>query len=131
MCTGVKIDFNNLPFQSEEERIIGYTLGTADLLGQMSAADYPEKLRALFSEFDEAYHYEGKEKLRETGMVIFESAEDLIKHTPSFYEVTVRERFEHMGSVYSFIPRHFNDSRNFYTEAIEANIEKIKKTYLA
>ena len=131
MCTGVKIDFNNLPFQSEEERIIGYTLGTADLLGQMSAADYPEKLPALFSEFDEAYHYEGKEKLREMGMVIFESAEDLIKHTPSFYEVTVRERFEHMGSVYSYIPRHFNDSRNFYIEAIEANIEKIKKTYLA
>ncbi len=131
MCTGVKIDFNNLPFQSEEERIIGYTLGTADLLGQMSAADYPEKLPALFSEFDEAYHYEGKEKLREMGMTIFENAEDLIKHTPYFYEVIVRERFEKMGSLYSYIPRNFNDSRNFYIEAIEANIEKIKKTYLA
>ena len=129
MCTGVKVDIEGLPFQSSEERIIGYTLGTADLLGQMSAPDYLEKLYALFHEFNEAYYYEGKEKLRKAGITIFESAEDLIRNTPVFYEVIVKERFEHMGSVYDCLSRHSGDSRNHYIEAVEDNINKIKKAF--
>jgi hypothetical protein len=130
MCTGVKVDLAHLPFRSEEERIIGYTLGTADLLGQMGASDYLEKLRALFSEFDEAYHYEGKEKLRNMGMAIFDSADDLIRNTPHFYEYIVKNRFESMGAMYRYLPLHLNDSKNPYIESIEENINKIKLTYL-
>jgi hypothetical protein len=131
MCTGVKVDIDGLPFESVEERIIGYALGTADLLGQMSAPDYLEKLDALFHEFNEAYHYEGKEKLKEAGITIFQSAEDLIRNTPAFYEVVVKERFEHMGSVYVCLSRPSGNSRNPYTEAVEENINKIKKTFSA
>ncbi|HMK48985.1 MAG TPA: hypothetical protein VK435_02940 [Thermodesulfovibrionales bacterium] len=126
MCTGVKVDINDLPFESAEEKIIGFTLGTADLLGQMSAPDYLEKLYALFHEFNEAYHYEGKEKLKKAGITIFESAEDLIRNTPDFYEVVVRERLESMGSVYASLS---GNSRNPYIEAVEENIGKIKKAF--
>jgi len=129
MCTGVKVDLNGLPFESAEEKIIGYTLGTADLLGQMSAPDYLEKLHALFHEFNEAYHYEGKEKLREAGVTIFENAEDLIRNTPAFYEVIVKERFESMGSVYACLSRPPGSHRNSYTDAVEENINKIKKAF--
>jgi hypothetical protein len=129
MCTGVKVDLAHLPFQTEEERLIGYALGTADLLGQMAASDYPEKLQALFHEFDEAYHYEGKEKLRQMGMAIFDSADELIRNTPHFYEHIVKERFEHMGAIYRYLPLHFNDSKNPYIESIEKNINKIKLAY--
>jgi hypothetical protein len=130
MCTGVKVDLTHLPFQSEEERIIGYTLGTADLLGQMASPAYLKKLHELFSEFDEAYHYEGKEKLINMGITIFDSAEDLIRNTPHFYECIVKERLENMGGIYRYLPLHFNDSKNPYIESIEENIDKIKLAYL-
>jgi hypothetical protein len=126
MCTGVKVDYNKLLFNSEEERIIGYALGTADLLGQMSAVDYPEKLSMLYTEFEEAYRYEGVERLHEKGITIFESAEDLIRKTPYFYENVVMGRFKEMGSLYKYLTYHFNDSRNPYIEAIEENIKKIR-----
>lgn len=36
-CTGVGMSLDALSFQSEAERVVGYALGTADLLGQMAA----------------------------------------------------------------------------------------------
>jgi hypothetical protein len=127
----VKVDLQKVPFNSEEERIIGYTLGTADLLGQMSTPDYPEKLSALYNEFEEAYRFEGEEKLEEMDIAMFESAEDLIKKTPFFYEVIVKARFETMGSMHKYLVHHFKDSRNYYIEAIEENIKKINLAFLS
>src|SRR4030043_1043759 len=129
MCTGVIVDYNKLPFNSELERILGYALGTADLLGQMSAVDYPEKLPMLYREFEEAYHYEGVKKLRRKGTTVFKSADDLIRNTPNFYEVVVRERFEKIGSLYKYLTYHFKDSRNHFIESIEENIRKIRIHY--
>jgi hypothetical protein len=126
MCTGVRVDYANLRFHTEEERIIGYALGTSDLIGQMSAIDYPEKLHALFAEFEESYHYEGREKLQNMGMVIFASFEDLIKSTPYFYEVIVKDKFQKLGSLDACLSYHYNDSHNPYLEAIEENKQKIK-----
>lgn len=126
MCTGVNVDYNKLLFNSEEERIIGYALGIADLLGQMSSVDYPEKLPVLYSEFEEAYRYEGIKRLHERGIAIFESADDLIRKTPYFYENVVIGRFKDMGSLHKCLTYHFNDLRNPYIEAIEENIKKIR-----
>lgn len=128
MYTGVAVDYKKLPFNSEEEKIVGYALGTADLLGQMSADDYPEKLPNLFREFEESYHFEGIDEIRKQGMAIFDSADDLIKATPSFYEIVVKERFKNMGSLYKYLTYHFDDKRNYFIEAIEENIKKIKRT---
>jgi len=127
MYTGVVVDYSKLTFNSEEEKIVGFALGTADLLGQMSAGDYPEKLPALYREFEESYHFEGIDKLRTKGITVFESADDLIRQTPSFYELVVKERLKKMGSLYTYLTYHFDDKRNHFIEAIEENIEKIKK----
>lgn len=127
MYTGVVVDYNKLPFTSEEEKIVGYALGTSDLLGQMSADDYPEKLPSLYREFEESYNFEGIDDLRKQGMTIFDSADDMIKQTPSFYEGVVKERFKSMGSLYKYLTYHFDDERNYYIEAIEENIKKIKR----
>src|SRR4030043_160277 len=126
MCTGVKIDYTKIPFNSDEERTVGYALGTADLLGQMSANDYPEKLPILYREFEEAYLYEGIEKLHKREAILSKSVMDLIRKTPYFYEVIVLRRFKNMGSMYKYLSYHFKDSRNHYIEAIEENIRKIK-----
>jgi hypothetical protein len=128
MCTGVVIDYSALPFNSEEERILGYTLGTADLLGQMSDPDYYEKLPSLYNEFEESYRFEGIDDLREKGIKNFTSAEDLIRSTPRFYEAVVKDRFEKLGNLHMYMTYHFNDSKNPYIEAIEENIEKIRQT---
>ena len=126
MCTGVLTDHGKIPFRSQEERLTGYALGTADLLGQMSADDYTEKLPALYHEFEEAYNYEGRERIRKKGIVIFNSMNDLIRNTPQFYEVTVMGRFKKMGSVYQYLAQHFKDSRNYFIDEIEDNIKKIR-----
>jgi hypothetical protein len=126
MCTGVLADHEKIPFGSQEECLTGYALGTADLLGQMSADDYTEKLPALYHEFEEAYNYEGRERIREKGIVIFNSMNDLIRNTPYFYEVTVMERFKKMGSMYQYLAHHFKDSRNYFIDEIKDNIKKIR-----
>jgi len=128
MYTGVAVDYNKLPSNSEGEKIVGYALGTADLLGQMSASDYPEKLPTLYREFEESYHFEGIDKLRKQGMTVFDNADDMIKNTPSFYEGAVKERFKCMGSLFKYLTYHFDDERNYFIEAIEENIKKIKRT---
>jgi hypothetical protein len=50
-CTGVNVDLMAIPFTSELDRVIGFALGTSDLLGQMAAPDYVEKLPVLYAEF--------------------------------------------------------------------------------
>lgn len=129
MCTGVVIDYSALPFNSEEERILGYALGTADLLGQMSDPAYCEKLHSLYNELEESYRFEGIDDLREKGVRIFTNADDLIRSTPQFYEVFVKDRFEKLGNLHMYMNYHFNDSKNPYIEAIEENIEKIRQMH--
>lgn len=126
MCTGVKVNFDKISFGSQEERLTGYALGTADLLGQMSASDYTEKLPELHRELEEAYNYEGKERIRQRGIAIFNNMHDLIKNTPHFYEIIVTERFKKMDSIYQYLVYHFKDSQNYYIDAIENNIKKIR-----
>ncbi|MEI6154367.1 MAG: hypothetical protein WCQ90_09810, partial [Deltaproteobacteria bacterium] len=125
-CTGVNINFQALHFDSEEERIIGYALGTADFLGQMAADDYPEKLPVLFVEFEESYHYVGMEKVRAQGVKTFKNANDLLACTKDFYNITVIDRLRKMDSVYRYIEFNYTNMKNPYIEAIEGNIRKIE-----
>jgi hypothetical protein len=127
-CTGVRLD-RTVCFNSEEEQVIGYALGSADLLGQMSAPDYVSKLPILYDEFSEAYRHQGIEKLRKLDVRVFESAEDLIRSTPSFYEVLARTRFQAMGSLQDCISLRYDGRRNPYIEAIESNVAAIRALY--
>jgi hypothetical protein len=129
-CTGVRFSPESIHFGSEEERIIGYTLGTADLLGQMSSPDYPRKLLFLFKEFEEAYHFESKEKLLGMGIELFNSADELIKNTQYFFEEVAMNRFLTMGSMYKYLTYHFGISNNPYVDAIRENIKKIQVLFI-
>ena len=82
-CTGVDAKLGAIPFQSQIEKIVGFALGTADLLGQMAADDYVDKLPILFSEFSEAAKF-SKDQTHFIGM--FASAADLMQKTPIFWE---------------------------------------------
>lgn len=123
-CTGIILDVE-ISFNNDQERIVGYALGTADLLGQMSADDYPEKLPVLYKEFAEANCYRGLDTTDNISSAMPASPQDLMRNTPSFYKTIAMARFKMMGSLYSYIPYHYGSSENPYLVAIERNIETI------
>lgn len=124
-CTGIAAHPERIPFQNELERIVGCALGTADLLGQMAAPDYVEKLPVLYQEFAEAaaFQCEGCAE-----MPLFESAEDLIRKTPDFWEHCVKPRIERdFGGLHRFLAEPWPDGPNLYLDRIEANLDRIRR----
>jgi hypothetical protein len=123
-CTGVNVDLPSIPFACEEERLVGFALGTADLLGQMAAPDYVDKLPILYAEFVESSRYQ-KGRFSLVGQ--FTSAEDLMVKTPAFWDHLVRPRIEQdFGGLYRFLSDPYPDGANPYLERIEANLDRLK-----
>lgn len=123
-CTGVDAVLARIDFQSEAERAVGLALGTADLLGQMAAEDYVEKLPALYSEFAEAAQF-AKDKTSIVGM--FSSAQDLIKKTPTFWDYTRNRLTRDFGGMYRFLNDPYPFGPNHYLERVEANVERVRQ----
>nr|HID59871.1 hypothetical protein [Desulfobacterales bacterium] len=128
-CTGVMVRVETIPFTCKEERIVGYAVGVADLLGQMSAENYVQKLTILYKEFQEGYRFEGEKNLKKKGIPIFKDANELIKNTPSFYYNTVLERFKAMGSLERYVIYHFPERYDPYKIRIEHNLDLIRSKY--
>jgi hypothetical protein len=120
-CTGVNADLKSIPFQSDLERKMGFALGTADLLGQMAAADYVDKLDILFQEFDEANHFSH----RSSGPGVYKTVAELRRNTPAFWEKYVLPKIngDFIG-LYHFLERP--NGENPYVARIKANIERLK-----
>ena len=127
-CTGVTLKID-IPFHNNEEKITGYALGTADILGQMSTDGYIEKLPVLYNEFVEAYRFMDMDKLKGQGPALPESADDLIRSTPKFYEDVALPRFKFMNSMHEYLRYHFDSPDNPYLSAIEKNIALIKERW--
>ena len=124
-CTGVNVDLKAIPFQNSEERMVGFALGTADLLGQMAAPDYVEKLPVLYEEFAEAAQFGGANAARGCP---YTSAEDLTRKTPAFWEGYVRTK---LGSdferLYTFLNKPYPDGPNEYVQRVEHNIDRLRR----
>jgi hypothetical protein len=120
-CTGVNTDLDSIPFQSELERKMGFALGTSDLLGQMAAPDYIDKLDILFQEFEESNRFNGKS----SGPGVFGSAFDLRRNTPLFWEryVLPKIKGDFIG-MYEFL--NTSQGENPYLQKIELNISRLK-----
>ena len=124
-CTGVNANLSLIPFQSEMEKTVGFALGTADLLGQMAADDYVEKLPVLYSEFEEsARFYEGKMAATQS----FSGANDLVRKTPDFWTKYVLPKIKNeFWGLYRFLNRPYPNGPNYYIQRVEANIEKVRR----
>lgn len=122
-CTGVNADFSAIPFQSELEKILGFALATADLIGQMAAPDYIDKLGILFQEFEEASRHAGQ------AANLFSSAEDLRRKTPAFWQGYVLPRINGIfGGMHRYLARPLLNGRNAYLESIEANMDRLRSS---
>ena len=114
-CTGLSTDMGKLKLKGSHDRLLGYMLGTADLIGQMASRTYLERLIYLYREF------------REGRVKGFTSELDLLKKTLSFYENT-RFRIENdLGGVYKHALIHFKErygiDEDLYGTAIARQIK--------
>jgi hypothetical protein len=81
-CTGLEASLSAIPFQGEPDKLTGFALATSDLLGQMAAPDYVDKLPVLYLEFAEAAAFSpGQAHFIGT----FSSAEDLMRALSDFF----------------------------------------------
>ena len=126
-CTGVDACLSSINFQSEAEKITGFALGTSDLLGQMAAEDYVDKLPILFTEFAEAAAFS---KDPHHFVAMFSNADDLIRRTPTFWEKMVQTKLEtDFLGIYKYLNQPFPSGPNEYVERVEANMERIKSLH--
>ena len=124
-CTGVNAALSVIPFQSDMEKVAGFALGTADLLGQMAAEDYVDKLPVLYAEFAEAARHS---KDRTHFIAMFSSAEDLMRKTPAFWERFVRVKLDReFGGLHQFLNDPYPSGPNSYFQRIEANLERLRQ----
>ena len=128
-CTGVDVLLSSIPFQSESERIVGHALGTADLLGQMAADDYADKLPILYAEFAEAARFdEGHSDFIRN----FGCADDLMQQTPEFWQHFVLPRIANdFAGLHRFLNHPYPDGPNHYVQCIEANLRRIRQRLAA
>lgn len=123
-CTGVNADLKSIPFRNNLERTMGFALGTADLLGQMAARDYVDKLPVLFQEFAEAARFNGPKATRFS----FNNAEGLMRNTPAFWENYVLPKIKgDFCQLYIFLNDPYPDGPNLYIQRIEQNMERIRQ----
>jgi hypothetical protein len=128
-CTGVDAHPRQIPFQSEIERILGAALATADLLGQLAAEDYVEKLPILYEEFAEAASFS---KDKKHFVSSFHNVKDLMERTPEFWSGFVQKRLnEDFGGLQRYLNDPYPDGPNYYLERIEANMERVRRRVAA
>ena len=124
-CTGVNVDLATIPFASELERTVGFALGTSDLLGQIAASDYVEKLPVLFLEFEEAAKFSGLDSPRS---IRYSSARELMLDTPTFWERYVWPKINgDFGGLHRFLCDPYPDGPNFYLDAVRANLARVRE----
>lgn len=118
-CTKLSLNPDELSFDSEEVRLMGYILGTADIIAQMADRVYLERLPLLFEEF------------KEGGISGYETTADIFKQTVTFFQTVIRKRlFNGFDGVVEVVRHHFKErwkiDQNLYTKAIENNINYIE-----
>lgn len=127
-CTGPTKEISRLRFREPVERVVGCGVATADYLGQMAAADYPDELEILFNEFKESDDFIHLPAARRA----FTSAEDLIEKTPAFWQKVVLPKLESdFQAVYRFLARPYPHGPNPYLQAVERNIAEVQRRLTA
>jgi hypothetical protein len=101
--------------------LIGAIVATGDMLGQMAAEDYPERLAGLYLEFREATHFS---RFQKTSFAVHKNLLDLLEGTEKFFYGYVMRMLE---QEWNGIYRVLDDRRgnNCYIERIRANISRV------
>ncbi len=90
-ATAVGARMDDLPFRNSREWVIAALVATGDMLGQVAAEDYPERLPGLYLEFREASAYS---RFENGGFAAYRSLRDLLAGTETFFSQHVGCRLE-------------------------------------
>jgi hypothetical protein len=126
--TGYEMEIEAIRVEDARDRMIGFLVGTADLIGQMSDRMYLEKCREfLYKEF--VWGKIARERLPDGHEVVrYASPEDLIIKTPGFYEYVARTRIQKkLGSADRYAAAHF-DGPSPYQSEIDRNMDFLRQT---
>jgi hypothetical protein len=117
--TGYEVPLAHTQIQISQplDRKLGYMIGSADLIGQMSDRLYLEKCRDfLYQEFvvgglTKRTAADGSEE------VVYGSGTDLLAQTPRFYETMVTPRLEnYFAGVHHCVAAHFDGVNHYLTQ---------------
>jgi hypothetical protein len=122
--TGYEMALDHIPVRARKDRLLGYFLGTADLLAQTADRCYLEKCRDfLFAEFTACgLAGEGSTSSR---MPTYPRMEDLLGSTVDF---NTRMRIERLDGAFEGVHRYFAahfGGRNAYQEALDDNLRRV------
>lgn len=124
--TGYEMALDTIPVHTRKHRLLGYFLGTADLLAQTADRCYLEKCRDfLFAEFA-ACGLAG-EVTSSGGMPTYRKVEDLLSGTVDF---NTRMRIERLDGAFEGVHRYFAahfGGRNAYQEALDDNLRRVAR----
>ncbi len=119
-CTGISSQISALTFQTDIERLTGCMVPTADYLGQMADPAYPEKLPALYAEFEESNDFNQVPQEKR----MFRSAKELMAKTGGFWTHFALPKLEvEYEGVYRLLSQA--DGTNPYVESVSSNLKRI------
>lgn len=104
---------------SNESKLIGQVVGSADVIAQMADRYYLECLSSLFYE------------MKKDDSTQFSTLHEMMVNTSAFYE-SIKGRLQNeLGGVYHSLRHHFNKTlqvdRNVYMDQIDANVDYLNK----
>ena len=124
--TGYEIALDQIRVEHPKDRVLGFMLGTADILAQTADRCYLEKCRDyLFREFElcglAGPPRAGAEEPR------YPTVESLLATTPDFNRHLWEDRLDgYFGSVHRYMEKHF-EGRNPYVEQIQRSLSLITR----
>jgi len=120
-ATAISVSMDELPFRDPREWLIGALVATGDMLGQMAAGDYPERLAGLYLEFREATVFS---RLQKAGFALHKNLLDLLEGTERFYSGYVTRMLD---QEWKGVYRVLDDGhgKNRYIDRIRSNISRV------
>lgn len=123
--TGYELALDAIQVPDPKDRLLGFLLGTADVMAQTADRCYLEKCRDfLYQEFEicglaGAAPVNGKAP-------VYTSPEQLLRQTPKFNEAMWADRLDgYFGGVHRYMGAHFT-GRDLYTESIRGHLDHVK-----
>ena len=122
--TGYEKPLDQVAVKNPRDRRLGFLLGTADLIAQMSDRAYLEKCRSfLYTEF-EACGLAGTGK--DGKPVVYASPEDLLRKTPEFARKLFADRLDgYFEGAYHYIESYFG-GQNPYLDEIRKHLNYLR-----
>jgi hypothetical protein len=123
--TGYERPVDSIRLDDPMLRLVGSLLGSADIIAQMSDRCYLEKCRdRLYPEF--VVGGITHKKTVQGEVVVFASADDLLRKTPSFYQNATKRLDKDLGGAYKYATAHFG-GQNLYMDALRQNIRWVER----